>query len=522
MKNLDKDYKKKILINAFTYRKTFILSTLNYFINDTITPIPLLSTEEKINGVDFKGYLEKKTKLKGRSLSTFYYNTLMELKDDGIIKIISKNGKKLRYFTEIGFRVILFFNSLLNFFGEANILDILDILRNPVRKKIFLNVLAKIIDLNRIQANKQSIFSLLDKDTISKDSNLEKKILTQIYLTPENIENYIKETTGLPASIDRREKLLLSIEKSYRVLLGNNLKQKKIQEFKQLQEIFESWDLLPVSDYTPKTRLDRKISNIINEKSKPLYALNIGSNLRLCSEFHNNKKIALDLEGIQIFVELLDNFLALSFKDLRIIEISLPLESDSFPKIFWIPIKDGTFLVTAYKPLYWSDFKSSLQFSMQWSESPDDEDNAYSIIRKSNKDNYPKDSDKLLATATNFLQMILILVDDIYFNKLNQSPINFQFLRENRTFDANLWDSFESAFKDKVYNPKDIEIEQNPIFNSDLFCYFPIPKIKIYYDQHMIKCGVIIKEGTFYFSLYSTNNIASPEYNEIIKLLKKF
>ena len=152
MKNFNEDFNKKSLVSAFTFRKIVILNTLNYFINDTITPIPLLSTEEKIKGIKLKKYLEKKTKLRDRSLHSFYVNTLMDLKEDGVIKIINKDGKKLRYFTERGLKISFFFNSIINFFGEENFLSILDkrrfilpsnegfFLQNPVRKNIFLYV----------------------------------------------------------------------------------------------------------------------------------------------------------------------------------------------------------------------------------------------------------------------------------------------------------------------------------------------------------------------------------------------
>jgi len=317
--------------------------------------------------------------------------------------------------------------------------------------------------------------------------------------------------------------LFLSIERSFQTILGNDLKQKKIQEFKQLQEVFESWNLLPASDYKPKTGFDRKITSIINEQSKPLYALNVGNSLKFCSEFHFNEKVGLDLVNIQIYIELLNDYLNLSFKDLKIIEISFPLlERESFPKIYCIPKKDGIFLITAYKPLYWSNFESNLEFIFTWPESPNIDDSAYFIIKKSYNEKNLEKSDNLLAIISSLINHIINIIDNLYFNKMKHSFINIQNLRESWSFDAGVWNSFESTFKGAPNNRKSIEIEQNPIFNSEHFCYIPIPKIKIYYDQHLIKCGATIKEGTIYFSLYNTNNTASPEYNEIIKLLKKF
>lgn len=539
---------KKILVDAFTYRKILILNTLNYLINDTITPIPLLSTESKIKGIVLKGYLEKKTKLNGRSLYTFYFNTLMNLNNNGIVKIINKNGKKLRYFTEIGLRIKKFFNSIINFFGEENFLSILDkrrsilpsnksfYLQNPVRKSIFLYVLAKVIDLHRIQVNEKSEFRK-DRDLFLKkyhreksgnkfDLNLEKEAL---YVKLENIKNYIKDTTPLPASIDRRNKLFLSIEKSFTELLGENLKKKKIIDFEQLRGIFEEWDFLPIKEkfsYKTPTGFESKISSIISEGSKPLYALNIGNSLKFGSEFHSNEKVSFDLRNIKIFIEYLNNhYLNFSQKDLKIIEITIPLmESGSIPRIYYIPIKDGIFLLTAYRPLYWSNFESNLEFTAFWPESPSEVDNAYFITKKSFKNKYLKDSDSdmLISTIINLIHMIIILVDDIYFHKMKHGFIDFQTLRENWKYDVNLWNSFESKFKEKIHNLEKTEIEQNPIFNSENFCCAPFPKVKIYYDKYLIKCGATIKEGKIYFSLYSTNNTASFEFNEIFKLLKKF
>ena len=335
-------YSNEDLIKTFTYRKVLILHILSNLINNTNLPIPLISSKRTVTGLKFKLYLEQKTKLKARSLHSFYFNTLKDLEDDGIVNIKSTDDKKSRFLTKKGLKITVFYNSLIEFFGEECLFNIFEVLKKRKRKKIFLYVLAKIIDLT---INKEKI-SEIEKILYTPFAGKTRKRFNDVLkLETKNIENsrptYLeikiisilsKKTAStlniLPVSKERRDSLINSISKAFQILLGRDLKKKKINDFKKLKGVFEAWNFLHIDERVSNgiiNKFDNKISNIIDEQSKPLYALIVGNTFKFGTEFLNNEIVGINLQGIRISLKMLNKFLDFSINDLKIVEIAITL-----------------------------------------------------------------------------------------------------------------------------------------------------------------------------------------------------
>jgi len=543
-----------ILLKTFTTRKLNYLFAISKFVCDTRTPIPPLNNNDyRINGESYRTYLEKLTSLTGTSLHSSYIRQLESLEID---KLLFKDKNNNLRFTELGLSVADFFNQLHIFFGESDFFYFLENTKDYFKKKktkiIFFFVISEIISiasyLDSLWKLKKIIeYSGKERISIFEIGNIKREFESEMpvegsllgYLKIDNFKTFIENIAlalkELPAYTERRKKLLIRIDSAFQILLGKNYDKKKIADFLSLEKSFSEWGFLQPnlqSNIQPPLGFDEKLSNILKEEIQPTYAFvreRFGNeDLKFCSKIlrkNESNRILVSNKIIEILPLLkhIGNVLQVPFTSLKLIEISILIpyiEQQAKPNIYLIPFEKGFFLVTALVPLYRYSSPPIRKLSITYPLNLTIAEHIYYTFK-----------DKTFMDLNNFdvrviyylLRSLERIAYGIYFKKLYTKSEEADLIKEwgvgSEHYDTYRVGS-EFFKKDTEFNFERINSREDPLYSSENLCILLVPRVKIYYDNYFISCGITIEaKNHIFFQVFESKNSPNPIYSKIIRLV---
>ncbi len=501
-----------VLTKYFTPWKLAILYLLGKNIKDIDTPFPYLSSEKFSNNRRLRDFLEELVNAQDfRSLKANYYNNLDEFSKDDIIKKKHTEESSKRYsykFTEIGLRVAKFFVNVMDFFDHKLFLEMFK--ENKVntknRSKVFIDILARLVKI--------STYFNLKKENIPVFLGLYPHLEEPI--NSEMLRKLIKTSVisfGIyPNDKSRRERLNNALENSFKYLLGPDLNKMKIKDFKELEAIFNEWQLISDTKYyffPPPEGFEIKISKILNYPN-PTYAyFNERKILEFCSEnleeVSKTSSIIYDEEFIRsvsnlyLFLNGFQNILSISKKEFKFLTIiPQPNFFEYTPKINLLDNNKGFLLFTCEEPLCWPVNPQELKFFISLSK----EDEFTYIFKKDNIFKLIKNN------ISNDFTFFKVLIKDL--NICSEGLLNF--LSRN-------------IFNTGLNQSNHIQYYHNINLNTkDLSSYFydnftlPILYLYFYYKNYIILFSVDSNRNNQLVMYYTKNKFGSKlsKIDEII------